>query len=67
MPLKTCEYNMLNIACVSPNGKPAAVEYNTKQIINGIMRFNRADIIVFPRLCISSASLRAYVQTACAY
>ncbi|MGI6739067.1 MAG: NAD(+) synthase [Christensenellales bacterium] len=56
MPLKTCEYNMLNIACVSPNGKPAAVEYNTKQIINGIMRFNEADIIVFPRLCISSAS-----------
>jgi len=47
---------MLNIACVSPKGKPAAVEYNTKQIINGIMRFNEADIIVFPRLCISSAS-----------
>ncbi|NLJ65416.1 MAG: NAD(+) synthase [Christensenellaceae bacterium] len=47
---------MLNIACVSPDGKPAAVEYNTKQIINSIKRFSDADIILFPRLCISSAS-----------
>lgn len=52
------KYNFLRIACASPELKVADCVYNAQQIVDSVKEaeLKKAEILVFPELCISSYS-----------
>lgn len=44
------------IALCSPELKPGDVKFNTEKIIDCLAKTKNADIVVFPRLCITGAT-----------